>query len=300
MIEQIIKNYPENGKYIFPCSPEFKSPLVQMGTGFCNASNDKKKLCAWWHLFPSAMIGLVTGIKNNIVVLDVDVHSKDGNGFNTLKEFEEAGLNIPDTYRVNTPSGGCHYYFKYPFGYDIRNSVNKVGLGLDIRSTGGYVIAPGSITITGKKYSTVQKKIPFAEMPQWLIEKCLASDKKQEQDYEITLKTQEYVCENGVQIISVNFPEKYKYSVYFKAISNIENAVEGTRNITLFYNAINLYSFVAGGTFDEDFILEGIYPAVLKNGYIRSHSKTAVNATLSNSKKYGFLNPKKIIRRSYE
>ncbi len=85
-------------------------------------------------------VGVACG--DGLVVVDVDV--KGGKrGFETFQQ-----LGLPATYRVDTPSGGCHFYFRG----DARNSASKLGEGVDVRGVGGYVVGAGS-TIGARTYA---------------------------------------------------------------------------------------------------------------------------------------------------
>ena len=46
---------------------------------------------------------------------------------------------------VDPKRGGLHFYFEAEPSMPVRNSVNKLGQGIDIRGYGGYVVGPGSI-----------------------------------------------------------------------------------------------------------------------------------------------------------
>ena len=72
-----------------------------------------------------------------------------------VEEFNKyiSEVGDPGTLRVATPSGGYHYYCLYECGdkqidYNIetyfKNNTKKRGKGLDIRTTGGQLVAPGS------------------------------------------------------------------------------------------------------------------------------------------------------------
>jgi KaiC/GvpD/RAD55 family RecA-like ATPase len=100
--------------------------------------------------------GVVTG--EEFFVLDVD--RKHPEAFDWL-----AKQSLPNTYTVSTRNGGRHIYFKMPPGRPVRNTqaLGKVP-GVDIRGTGGYVIAPGS-----PGYDVVEDK-PIADAPEWLID----------------------------------------------------------------------------------------------------------------------------------
>lgn len=109
-------------------------------------------------------IGVITGHKSGIFVLDVDV-GNDKKGLETLEGLEKE-YGCLDTYRVRTISGGLHLYFQYPLNLEIRNKVNFLS-GLDIRGEGGYVVAPPSI-VNGKRYEIIDARPPI-EAPQWLL-----------------------------------------------------------------------------------------------------------------------------------
>lgn len=134
-----VKSYSSKGYPLFPVATD-KRPFVRWKEG---ATTDQRKLAQWWQEWPNAMIGMPTGSKSGIVVLDVDVKN-DVNGLETLKDngwLEE----IPEsTVEVETPSGGRHYYFEAPVNTEIRNSAGKIGPGLDVRGEGGFIILPPS------------------------------------------------------------------------------------------------------------------------------------------------------------
>ncbi len=95
---------------------------------------DDRQLREWWQNWPDAMIGIVTGDISGILVIDVDTLE----GHNLLEKL------LPDTLITpiaRTPSGGWHYYFKYRPGL-----VNKARVieGCDVRTDGGYIVAPPS------------------------------------------------------------------------------------------------------------------------------------------------------------
>jgi hypothetical protein len=109
-------------------------------------------------------VGVPTGKKSGLVVLDVDV---DDDGPESLARLEHAGAPVPKTARARTGGGGIHLYFRYPRERDIRNSAVLLGPGLDVRGEGGYVVVPPSRT--QGSYEWVDRS-PLAEAT-WLIER---------------------------------------------------------------------------------------------------------------------------------
>src|SRR5690349_14165072 len=84
-------------------------------------------------------IGILTRTPSGIIVLDVD--PKDG-GTESMQALIERHGQLPHTFIAQTGTGGWHFYFQMP-DFDVRNSVSKIAPGVDIRGTGGMVVAPG-------------------------------------------------------------------------------------------------------------------------------------------------------------
>src|SRR5262249_11223331 len=103
-------------------------------------------------------------------LLDVDPRKGGDASLATLQQQHGA---LPATLTARTPSGGRHLYFAGP---DVSNSAGKVGVGLDIKSRAGYVVAPPSVTIDvpGKqhagRYEWENAAVPPARAPQWLVD----------------------------------------------------------------------------------------------------------------------------------
>jgi hypothetical protein len=155
--------YARKGIPIFPCNRSDKRPYV--AGGFHAATTDANQIREWWGSFPDAMIGIPTGPKSDLFVLDIDA-GKDGP--DALAELEREYGPLPETTRIRTGSGGFHYYFRHVAGY--RCSANILGPGLDIRTGGGYVIAPPSRSIAGP-YTTEERVKDRPEPPAWLLDK---------------------------------------------------------------------------------------------------------------------------------
>jgi hypothetical protein len=129
-----------DGMKVIPVKPLGKAPLIPDWNN--NASSDLDIIRAWRAQFPDCNFGIACG-PSNLVVVDLDIkHGKDG-----LKVWRELTQGIfDDTYSVETPTGGLHFYYR---GSDFRNSVDAVGSGIDVRGDGGFVVAPWSRTEQG-------------------------------------------------------------------------------------------------------------------------------------------------------
>ena len=118
---------------VFPCSPNSKRPLTSRG--YKDATVDPHVVEQFWKRHPNAMIGVPMGRVSGMVAIDVDV--RDGK----LGRESASKLRLSETLVAGTPSGGFHYYYKYPDEEDIRNQVN-LEPGVDVRGEGGYTIFP--------------------------------------------------------------------------------------------------------------------------------------------------------------
>jgi hypothetical protein len=152
--------YAKRGIPVLPCAAGSKTPLLD--NGHLGASTDPRKINLWWSRWPDANVGFPTGKRSGIFVLDVEEH-----GFSKLQELEEERGELPATWTVKTGRRGRHYYFKLPEDVEIRNSAGIIGMGLDIRGEGGYVVAPPSRT---QEAYEVLERVPIAQPSEWLLE----------------------------------------------------------------------------------------------------------------------------------
>ena len=148
-----------------------KTPLSG-SNGFKDATTDPDILREWfndvrWN------IGLATGGQSRLVVVDIDTEHGGDDSIAALQG--ENGL-LPDTAMVKTGSG-WHLYYETPEGVDIPPSAGKLGLGIDIRGTGGYVVYPPSVHPNGSVYQWYNEN-EIASVPNWLIEKTTTKEKR--------------------------------------------------------------------------------------------------------------------------
>ena len=99
---------------------------------------------------------------DGMIVLDIDT----GKGGDESLAALELLYDLPPTRTVRTPSGGRHLYYAGP---SVGNSVGKLGRGIDVRSSRGYVVAPGSRTDAGAYEWADERDV--APAPDWLVAK---------------------------------------------------------------------------------------------------------------------------------
>jgi RecA/RadA recombinase len=167
------KFYISNGWQVLPLANKDKRPMIPWKNG---GSTDLATVTGWFDMWQHANIGIVTGKKSGIVVLDVD-HGHGGE--DTLLVLMDKYGVLPETPISRTGGGGLHYIFQHP-DFDISNSAGKIGQGLDVRGDGGQICAPPSIHPSGNRYkwddNFKPSKLKPAPMPNWLLE--LLQEKK--------------------------------------------------------------------------------------------------------------------------
>jgi P4 family phage/plasmid primase-like protien len=125
------------------------------------ASNDPATVARWWNRWPDARVGLLAGERNGVTVLDLDVkHGKDGVA--SLAALGFADLAALSPVRVRTPSGGWHLFFAYE--PRLKNSVSVIGDGIDVKTQGGFVVAPGSLK-DGARYQPEGAALGTVDLP---------------------------------------------------------------------------------------------------------------------------------------
>lgn len=148
---------------VFPLSPLSKIP-AKISEDFPRiATTNLAQIEKWWAQNPKYNIGIST---NEFVVIDVDNKSKKP-GLATLAQLRSEGKDLPETFEQVTPTKGHHLF--YSTLEPIRQGVNVLGAGLDIRADGGYVVGAGSRLPNGV-YQAIPRAIRPA--PDWLLAAC--------------------------------------------------------------------------------------------------------------------------------
>ena len=140
---------------VFPLIPKQKRPVE---TGW-QKGNNYTDIDWIFKAFPSTTsLGFCTGAISGIMVLDIDVkHGKDGHA-NWLRLLDSLDLDydewdiIENAYKVHTVNGdGYQLYFEYQPGLrgvaDIPLEWAPKDSGIDIRTDGNFVVAPGSTIV---------------------------------------------------------------------------------------------------------------------------------------------------------
>jgi hypothetical protein len=130
---------------------------------------NKKETVIPYYISPN--IGILTGKKNNLLVLDIDI--KD----NGMKLWNKISKNYPEikTPTVKSPGGSLHFYFKYNQNIPNMNRILVDGkkIGWDIKSDGSIITSPPSLYPNSRKrYEWITNKslndLKPINIPKWL------------------------------------------------------------------------------------------------------------------------------------
>ena len=149
-------SYHRGGWCPIPIKRASKHPALARLAPYLERPATQEELGSWaW-----SGVGIVTGPLSGVLVLDVD-------GPEGEAELQKRGH--PPTPMVRTASGGLHLYFKHPDHY-VRTEI-RVAPGLDVKASGGYVVAPPSVGPNGKSYEWIVSTdgTELADPPGWLL-----------------------------------------------------------------------------------------------------------------------------------
>ncbi|MGG7534661.1 bifunctional DNA primase/polymerase [Rhizobium sp. 12,4] len=258
-----------------------KTPLVS--NGFKGASKNPRVTGILWDRNPTAMVGIPTGEQLGAWVLDVDVHKDDNgniiNGYETLAALEEKHGPLPTTATAKTAGGGEHRYFKHVSG--VRNR-GKLGLGLDIRGSGGYVIAPGSVTAEGKEYIWLDYDgegiPPLADAPDWLLELVLPPKPT------ATAATP-YTYQGGEH-------DAYVERAVQAELEELASTPQGQRGEAVNKSAFSLGTLVGAGVLSRSEAEAGLYDAAFANGVVAKDGEREVRAKIRRGLDAGIKSPR--------
>jgi len=154
--------YRRLGMSVIPCKQD-KKPLVSWAE-YQSRHPSESEIRQWWDKWPSANIAIVTGKISGVDVVDCD----NQEAYQLLNDNY-----LPDDFITpiaKTPKG-FHVYFAHRDG--LANAVRVIP-GTDLRTTGGYVVAPPSQNGGGASYSWVNGlalgKVALAPMPDVLYD----------------------------------------------------------------------------------------------------------------------------------
>lgn len=132
-----------------------------------------------WTAYNITGIGLLTGTRSGIIIVDLDMHTKNGKLINGIANFEQWLLDnnidknmVYNTFTVVSPTGGGkHLYYKYD--KEVEGTVGVID-GVDIRAEGNQVPIPYTnrlVEVDGEevlKQYEIENDVPILDLPKEL------------------------------------------------------------------------------------------------------------------------------------
>ena len=113
------------------------------------ATTDPARIASWWRRWPSSLPAFEPG-RHKLIVVDCDRHGGE-DGVAALDRLARENDDDPrDWPTIETPSTGRHIFFAQDGS--LTNARGTLPAGIDIRGSGGYVIAEGATLADGRSY----------------------------------------------------------------------------------------------------------------------------------------------------
>jgi len=215
------------------------------------ATSRSARIRAWWQQWPDANVGVLTGGKVGLLVLDVDPRT---GGDLSLLAVERICGRLPVTPRSRTGTGGWHYWFTcWP---DVPSRAGALGPGLDIKSRAGCVTAPPSV---GRDQPYAWELSPeacdLAPFPAVLVA-LLAH-----------LHARPLPPRPSLQVIgSPDGLDAYGAAALRAELEDLTRAVEGQRNHQLNRAAFNMGQLIAAGALPRPRVEAALEDVALQRG----------------------------------
>lgn len=233
--------------------------------GLDGATTDADVIARWWKHWPSANVGLRTGLAFDVVDIDGQVG---------LDALNTARADRPITWgpEARTGSGGWHL-LHLPTG-----GGNRVRLldHVDFRGKGGYIVAPPSLHAVGRTYEWAEMAgpdEPLEPLPDWLRALVLPPPPPQ-------------VLSTDVRSVSSN----YGRQALDAELGRVAMAVEGDRNHQLNRSAFALGQLVASGVLSADVVVSSLVAAAARAGL----TGTEVEKTIASGIRKGLGQPRRV------
>lgn len=248
------------------CASPAKHP--RLAHGLKDASTDAELVSSWWQQWPTANVGLVTGVVFD--VLDIDGEE----GISNFKALcAELGVTLPPGPRSRTGGGGRHILFA------ATGEGNRAGLipKVDWRGSGGYIVAPPSLHRSGRAYEWVNDHTNIPACPDWLRD--LVGTRNRDAAPAGEYRPLPAGNTDGTP---------WGLAAFEGEIRDLRRAPNGQRNDSLNAAAYNLYQLVAGGELSEQHVEYHLRSAAQSIG-LDEHE---INGTLRSAREAGMQRPR--------
>jgi hypothetical protein len=285
--------YAEAGISVFPCTADSKKrPLIRWRN---DSTTNAAHIAALWSRWPGSLVGIDLH-KCGLVVFDADRHDRCADGVGAFADLvRKHGANLSAVPITHTPSNGFHFYFRQPVR-PLGNREGDLPDGINVRGSGGFVVAPFCVRPDGKSYRNVAghprliagfQTGTIPTVPDWLVKivRKPARGKTRNANASIAVNA-------SVGDACGNKRERAWASVALQScISDLSNCANGHRNNTLNAIAYRLGRIVARGWLNRSNV-EGQLQAAARNcGLIADDGIAAVKKSITSGLNAGIKLP---------
>lgn len=245
---------------------------------------DKRPACRFeYGTVPNVSIWPETGVygihcgKSGLIVIDVDHKFGTRVGIASFEKLmDDNGIQYwPETYTVQTYSGGYHLYFSDNPADPHTISAGKLAKDVDVRAGIGYVVGAGSV-IDDKPY-TVEDSYPVRPLPLWLSDALTEASKHETSHHTPSHRPGRHAGSAGDV---ATMPARQLARMLDGAVSRVAGAGMGERNALLFWGACRFGEAMNASRVDEDEAVSELMSAAEANGLLSDDGEFSVLNTI--------------------
>lgn len=272
--------HARSGRPIFPSSGEgerVKTPLV--GSWKRWATTVEERILAFWNLNPDALPTFdLEGA--GLIVIDADNHGDGPDGVAILEEICAANdYDIDAGPWVKSPHG-MHLYFLAPADSKLRNGPNRFPRGVEVKTAGGCIIAPGTRMPNGDEYVLHGRLEAASVLPPFFQ----------------AFGGRQLEYERAPALVSASVGERrvvaYADTAFEQELKILRQTPHG-RNEQLNRSAFNIGQMVGAGWIGESEAIEGLKQAASDNGYIEKDGIGAAMSSIRSGLVAGRMSPRR-------
>jgi hypothetical protein len=265
-----------------------KRPLVERWQDV--ATTDPEQIRKWWRAHPSAVPGSELR-RAGLVVVDADRHPGAPDGVAAFAALEAENGGLPAHPETDTAGGGKHHFFCRPAGEPLGNRSGALPEGIDVRGTGGWVVAPGSVRPDGARWQAAPSSQPLPDayrtgtlqpLPDWIVRLIRASRAQHERNE----RSSRWTNPGGSTREAA-----YTHATLNRLTNELGCALPGARNNALNRAAFRMGGMIARGWVDHGNVADCLWNACIRNGLVADDGPDAVQATLASGVAAGMRSP---------
>ena len=257
------------------------------------ATTDPHQLQEWWQRFPDAIPGIELH-RAGLVVIDPDRHPDGPDGVAAFAALEAENNGIPAHPETDTAGGGKHYFFRQPEGETFGNRSGALPEGIDVRGSGGWIVAPGAVRSDGARWQPAPGTQSLADayrsgtlhpLPAWIgrIIRAHREDRRQ--------KATSNSHSSGARKNSASRETAYATATLNALGKELSDTRPGTRNGALNGAAYRMGRMTAREWIDRTCVADVLWRACELNGLVSDDGADAVQATLASGLTAGLQDP---------